>query len=82
MEIEDAIKYYEDAIKNNYYAASIELAKIYFSKYMKEDINSNTRTGYILLAINILEKNYNEYSSVEKQEVDFLLKNYKALLYN
>ena len=82
MEIEEAIKYYEDAMKNNYYSASIELAKIYFSKYMKEDTNSNTKAGYILLAINILEKNYNEYSSGEKQEVDFLLKNYKSLLYN
>ena len=80
MEIDDAIKYYEDAIKNNYYAASIELAKIYFEKYMKEDANLNT-TGYILLAINILEKNYNEYSAVEKKEADFLLKNYKSILY-
>ena len=82
MQLDDAIKYYEGALKNNCYSASIELAKIYFSKYMNDEYDTNIKSGYILLAINILEKNYSEYSVTERKEVDVLLKNYKSLIYN
>ena len=78
MQLDDAIEYYKKAINNDYYSASIDLAKIYFTKYMNE--NSEKKNGYLLLAINLLEKNYIRYNDKEKKEADLLLKNYKKMI--
>lgn len=80
MQNDDAIKYYEKAINNNYYSASIELSKLYFTKYMNNELSGNIKNSYLLLSINILKKNYEKYSESEKKEADLLIKNFESLL--
>ena len=76
----EAIDYYNKAIANRYYAASIDLAKLYFSKYMTNFSSDNTKNGYLLLSINLLETYYNKYSAAEKKEADMLLANFKSII--
>ncbi|MBR1416477.1 MAG: sel1 repeat family protein [Bacilli bacterium] len=80
LQTQEAIKYYKDAISNNYYIASIDLAKLYFTEYMNNSENSNIKNGYLLLAINVLENNYNKYEEKEKKEANELLNNFKSLI--
>lgn len=78
--LQESIKCYNEAISNNYYSASLDLAKLYFAEYMNNMENSNSKNSYLLIAINVLEKNYNKYTEKEKEEADLLLKNFKSLI--
>lgn len=80
MKYDEAINYYEKAINNNIYKASIDLAKIYFNKYMSQLNKNNSKNGYLLLAINLINSHYNNYNDEERKEADYLLKTFKSLL--
>ena len=77
---DDAIEYYEKAINNNLYSASIDLAKLYFKKYMMQVSKDNSKNGYLLLAVNLINSYYDKYNDEEKKEADYLLKTFKDLL--
>ncbi|MBR5227940.1 MAG: sel1 repeat family protein [Clostridia bacterium] len=77
--INEAIMYYEKAIQNQYYKAAINLGKIYFNKYMDEIATVNNKNGYLLLAINLIEKYIMEYDDETRKEAEFLLNNMKSI---
>lgn len=80
LRFDDAIEYYEKAINNNLYSASIDLAKLYFKKYMMQVSKDNSKNGYLLLAVNLINSYYDKYNDEEKKEADYLLKTFKDLL--
>ena len=80
LKFDDAIEYYEKAINNNLYSASIDLAKLYFKKYMMQVSKDNSKNGYLLLAVNLINSYYDKYNDEEKKEADYLLKTFKDLL--
>ena len=71
---DEAIKYYEKSIELKYYKSVINLAELYFKIYM-----NNNNNGYLLLAINTIEKYYDQLNAKDKKDADFLLKNMKSI---
>lgn len=77
-ELNKAKDYYKKAVSLGLTKASIDLAILYFHKYV--DSNENNRNSYLLYAIDILNNNLHLYDAKEKENAIFLINEWNKIL--